>query len=130
MEQIDLFLGDSLHEITSDSLHARTKNYLMSKKQLMFNDFWILYDKKVAKFPARKAFLKLTFKEIEQAMFVVRDYVASTPDEKFRCHAATWLNQKRFIDEIIVPKTKEQQQDDEFKKVLQSRLNKYHESNE
>ena len=121
MEQIDMFPQENE---SLASLRERTKNYLISQKQTSFNEFWNLYEKKVARLAAERAWLKLSFREIEKVFDVVRNYVLSTPDEKFRCHASTWLNQKRFNDEIIIPKTKEQAQDDEFMNVIQSRLNK------
>lgn len=68
-----------------------------------FYDFWEIYDRKVSFLNAIRAWHKLNFQERKQAMEAAPAYVKSTPNLQYRCHASTWLNQKRFYDEIIEP---------------------------
>lgn len=69
-----------------------------------FYEFWEMYGKKVALWQAIRAYHKLNMKERQMAFDALPEYVQSTPNVLYRCHPATWLNQKRFYDETIVPK--------------------------
>ena len=72
---------------------------------LLFDKFWKEYPRKAGKEEARKAFIKvdpdeedtdnlilLVKKQIECGMIDLRD------NKKYCPHAATWLNQKRYLD--------------------------------
>lgn len=74
-------------------------NTLISKNDA-FDVFWNLYDKKVEKTPCKTKFLKLSKKEVENILLVIKDYVISTPDVKYRKNPLTWLNKKCWEDEI------------------------------
>jgi len=71
-----------------------------------FDDFWILYPRRVGKGAARKSWAraleKATAEEILQG---VRRYSAARlgQDQAFTAHPATWLNHERWTDEIIEP---------------------------
>lgn len=75
-------------------------NTLISKNEA-FNVFWDLYGKKQDKAKCEQKFLKLSKKEIENILLVVKDYVISTPEVKYRKNPLTWLNGKCWEDEII-----------------------------
>ena len=68
-----------------------------------FNTFWELYPRKTAKQPALKAWSRIRF---EEGLFekVVAAVVAQKDSKQWRegfiPHAATWLNQKRWDDEV------------------------------
>ena len=67
-----------------------------------FDDFWKLYPRKVAKFVARKSWKRLTKKEIKTITNVISEHKLRWKDKELQYipHASTWLNQKRFDDEL------------------------------
>lgn len=75
-------------------------NTVISKNEA-FNVFWDLYGKKQDKAKCEQKFLKLSKKEIENILLVIKDYVISTPEVKYRKNPLTWLNGKCWEDEII-----------------------------
>lgn len=60
--------------------------------------FWKLYDKKNDSKRCKDKFSKLSKKEIDKILEVVKYYVESTPDPKFRKNPLTWLNGKCWED--------------------------------
>ena len=70
----------------------------------MFESFWELYPRKVGKKMARTAWAKLTSKQKVDALAAIKNYVKywqlKETDLDFIPHAATWLNQERFEDEL------------------------------
>jgi hypothetical protein len=87
----------------------------VKEKEKSFLLFWNLYEKKVDKVKTEKAFLKLSETEIDLILSVVKKYVDSTPDVKFRKNPLTWLNGKCWND--VVETKKEEMQ---FSKNFQS----------
>jgi len=71
-------------------------------KERQFERFWDLYDKKVAKDTAVRKFMKLSTSEIRDLMAQLPLFVAATPDKQYRPHPTTFINQKRWKDEIPV----------------------------
>ena len=67
-----------------------------------FEDFWNAYSKKTDKDKCLTKWNKLSESEKQKAMDVVRNYVLSTPDVKFRKNPLTWLNGKCWEDEITI----------------------------
>tara|TARA_R110002072_G_scaffold74432_3_gene176383 strand:+ start:532 stop:1134 length:603 start_codon:yes stop_codon:yes gene_type:complete len=70
------------------------------EKSELFELFWQIYDKPVSKKPAKSKFLKLSLADCKKCVEVAPLYVSSSPDKKFRKHAATWLNQECYNDEV------------------------------
>jgi hypothetical protein len=72
----------------------------------MFEQFWQLYQKKVGKLTAKRAWDKLSEEKKAKAMEAVVEHrkywVAKGTDWEFIPHASTWLNQERFFDEIVL----------------------------
>ena len=66
----------------------------------MFDQWWNLYDKKEGREPALKSWNKLTEPEKNKCLSIVEEYVKSKPDKQYRPMASTYLNQKRFNDQI------------------------------
>ena len=75
----------------------------------MFDTFWKLYPRKVAKRAAQGAFNRLTKDEQSQAVEAIEQHVAywklKGTETDFIPHASTWLNQGRWEDELdMTPK--------------------------
>lgn len=68
-------------------------------KKIHFHDFWKAYQKTDGKIEAQKKWDKLKDEEKELVMQHVPKYILHTPDKKFRKNAATYLNQKTYLDE-------------------------------
>ena len=69
-----------------------------------FEKFWNVYDKKVEKPAAEKAWKKIKFDDdlFKTIIDAAIKYVQSKPDKTFRKNPATWLNGQCWNDEIIV----------------------------
>jgi len=65
-----------------------------------FEDFWILYDKKVDRELSQKKWEKLAQAEKEKILIHIEHYKQIQPDSKFRKNPSTYLNQKTFNDPI------------------------------
>ena len=72
----------------------------IKEKELLFETFWNLYDKKVERKNCLNKFVKLDLKVIEKIINVVPFYVKSTPDLKYRKNPETWINGECWNDEI------------------------------
>lgn len=76
------------------------------RKQELFNQFWSEYPRKVSKQEAIKAFSKVSENEIPLLMEVLKKYKCSAGwldnGGRFIPHPATWLNQRRWEDEIDI----------------------------
>jgi hypothetical protein len=77
----------------------------------MFDEFWMLYPRKVAKASARKAWQKLTeVQQLEAAKAIethCQYWKAKETALEFIPHASSWLNGERYLDEIIIEPKKE-----------------------
>jgi hypothetical protein len=77
----------------------------------MFEEFWSAYPRKIAKAVARKAFAKLTEQQQLDACKAIDDHnaywQAKETELEFIPHPATWLNQERWEDELVVEPKKE-----------------------
>jgi len=81
----------------------------LGEDNLMFEQFWKHYPRKVAKRAAQAAFNRLTKDEQAQAVEAIEQHVAywklKGTEMEFICHATTWINQGRFEDELdMTPK--------------------------
>jgi hypothetical protein len=70
----------------------------------MFEDFWALYPKKVAKGAAIKAWSKLTKCEKEEVIFIMPKHIkywsVKGVEKEYIPYPASWLNQLRWLDEL------------------------------
>lgn len=77
------------------------------EKQDMWESFWRLYPRKVAKKDARKAWDKLSTDARERAITAIREHRKHWEFEargiQFIPHASTWINGERFEDELVCP---------------------------
>jgi uncharacterized protein YdaU (DUF1376 family) len=69
-----------------------------------FEKFWNVYDKKVEKPAAEKAWKKISLDDDLFYLIIdaAKKYQAATPDKTYRKNPATWLNGKCWNDEIVV----------------------------
>lgn len=68
-----------------------------------FYDLWEAYQRKDNKLMAERAWVKL--KPAEQCLAFQRApaFVRAHPDKRYRPMLSTYLNQKRFLDEELIP---------------------------
>lgn len=69
-----------------------------------FNDFWEKYNIKKGKHKALKIWMKLKQKDIDEIFRTVETFVAVNEDPKYRPHPTTYLNGRRWEDELEAPK--------------------------
>ena len=73
----------------------------------MFNDFYKKYPRKVAKKAAEAAWKKLSFTEQTLALEAITNHIkyweVTETQIQFIPHPATWLNQGRYEDELVLP---------------------------
>ncbi len=67
-----------------------------------FDEFWKIYPKKIAKENAKKVWLRIKPNDdlIVKITKAVKDQKLSEREQQFIPHAATWLNAKRWEDEV------------------------------
>lgn len=76
-----------------------------------FDDFWNIYPNKASRKVAEDKFEKLSNKDKELIKNSIEKFVSYKPFEKYNFPmAATYINQKRWLDEIPQPSTQPQQQ--------------------
>jgi hydroxymethylpyrimidine pyrophosphatase-like HAD family hydrolase len=77
-----------------------------NEKEVLFNDFWKIYDKQVDRKKCLEKFEKLKDEEIKLIFENLPNYILNTPDKQFRKNPATWINNKCWNDtEYSKPKT-------------------------
>jgi hypothetical protein len=70
-----------------------------------FDTFWKIYPRKVAKVEAEKSWKKLRYEDKARAISSLPNHIAEWADRgdpRFVPHASTWLNQRRFEDELEI----------------------------
>jgi hypothetical protein len=77
----------------------------------MFDEFWSLYPRKIAKATARKAWAKLSAEQQLMAAKAIDTHCqywrAKEIELEFIPHASTWLNGERYEDELIIEPRRE-----------------------
>ena len=85
-------------------------------KEIAFDEFYKLYPRKVGRFVAKKSFNKLSKRDKMLAYNGLTDYIRfwkhNKTEKQFIPHPSTWINQKRWQDELDLPKTKEKKSKD------------------
>ena len=80
---------------------------------MSFEQFWSMYPRKVAKGAAMKAWVRLTPMEQQQALEALPNHLKywelKQTEKEYICHASTWLNQWRWMDELDMTPKKEKQ---------------------
>ena len=79
----------------------------------MFDEFWSLYPRKIAKATARKAWAKLSAEQQLMAAKAINTHCeywrAKEVELEFIPFPATWLNQERFEDELVIEPKKQKE---------------------
>jgi uncharacterized protein YdaU (DUF1376 family) len=93
-------LNDSSTDVQLTTNHKPITNINIYNDQ--FEMFWKSYPKKTAKESAKKAWIKIKPNDelIAKITKAVKDQKLSEREQQFIPHAATWLNAKRWEDEI------------------------------
>jgi hypothetical protein len=77
----------------------------------MFDEFWSLYPRKIAKATARKAWQKLSAEQQLMAAKAINTHCeywkAKETELEFIPHASSWLNGERYEDEIVIEPRRE-----------------------
>jgi hypothetical protein len=76
--------------------------------KIQFNQFWEKYKRKEKKDGAWKIWQKLTVADRNKIMETIDQFVLANPDVKFRPMATSYLNGKRWLDDV-----------DDVKKVIE-----------
>lgn len=77
------------------------KNEKNEKNTISFDLFWDAYDKKVDRVRCEKIWNKLSEPDHQIILERVPDYVASTPDKKFRKDPSTYLHNRSWENEVV-----------------------------
>ena len=119
----DLTLEEKTHiaEITKPKLKVKCKSLIKSKNKFiafiveykintLFNILWKNYPKKVGREIAHKAFVKVFYEfkygDVDKAFMQLKKrlekyiYSIQGNDKQFILHFSTWLNQKRWNDDL------------------------------
>ena len=79
----------------------------------MFDEFWSLYPRKIAKATARKAWQRLTAEQQLMAAKAIDTHCqywsAKETELEFIPHPATWINQERWEDELVIEPKKQKE---------------------
>jgi hypothetical protein len=109
--------SETTSKITTDN-KEKNKTYTPPENIIeeMFNRFWTLYPKKVAKKKAYSSFIKikgLDNEKLEKIMKVLGEQIKSINWQKdkgqFIPYPTTWINEERWEDEIIIPHQQKEQ---------------------
>ena len=98
--------------------NIKKKNIIHQSKKVneLFESWYSKYPRKVGKQAAIKAFNRLTVKEKKLAIASldnhIKHWLKSDTDMEHIPHPSTWLNQKRWEDDLVVDNLKEQQRAD------------------
>ena len=78
-------------------------------KAVTFDQFYNDYPRKVGRYTAERSFKKLSIKDKINAYNGLKNYLRywkyNKTEKQFIPHPSTWLNQRRWEDEIELPKT-------------------------
>jgi hypothetical protein len=88
----------SLNKVINEESNNLTKETL--NKETIFEELWNLYDKKVSKEASYKAFKNVLQKEYDEIRNNIPLFVKQFTDKQFQPHFSTYLNGKRWQDEL------------------------------
>lgn len=95
-------LYQGITKITDNvTVNVNDNDNVIKEEIISFDSFWDIYDKKISKDKCLKKFNALSNNDKLKIKETIKDYVASTPDVKFRKNPETYLNNKSWNDEIV-----------------------------
>lgn len=83
-----------------------TNEVLTNEKDMLFNEFWNAYDKKVGKVKSQQLWQKLTLEEKELAISYIPSYKNSR-EKKYMKDPERFIKNKTWNDEIVTERAKE-----------------------
>lgn len=99
------------NNINTSSISEKAQNPILEKEKSCvqkekepddsFEEFWVLYDKKIEKDKCKKKWQKLKSSDKAKIFETLPEYINSTPNKQYRKNPATYLNQQSWNDEII-----------------------------
>ncbi len=89
-----------------DTINKNVEETINEVINIPFESFWNLYDKKVGRKKAEKAWNSLSSEDRKDIMQVIPNYKKSKPDKQFRRNPETFLNKTTWEDEIIISELK------------------------
>jgi hypothetical protein len=105
-EKFQVTTSEITNEQQTSNKRVTTNKNDKNNKEVLFNDFWKIYDKQVERKKCLEKFEKLKDEEIKLIFETLPNYIINTPDKQFRKNPATWINGKCWNDtEYNKPKT-------------------------
>ena len=102
--QFDKAKDKAKEEANTENESESTNEGVINIINVPFDVFWDLYDKKRGeRQKLEKKWNGLTNKERSEIMEYIPIYKEATPDKKFRKDPQTFLNNKSWNDEVIMP---------------------------
>jgi|TARA_R110000744_G_scaffold29511_2_gene70384 hypothetical protein len=83
------------------SENAKDNTIKKDNAQLLFDQWWNLYNKKVGKKKSIKVWNKLSPDNMQKCLNIVKQFVANTPEVKYRPHPLTYLVGEMWEDDLI-----------------------------
>jgi len=94
--------GDVDKDASTDATTREEKRRDKEIYKEKFNQFWLIWPKKVCKDTAKKSYIKIKPDDLLQAKIIkaVKSQALMWSDPQYIPNPSTWLNQKRWEDEI------------------------------
>ena len=84
----------------------KVKESKVKESNILFDVFWNSYNKKIDRIKCEKKWYNLTDDERTDCMKKLPAYIVSTPDIKYRRNPETYLNNKSWMNELIITDNK------------------------
>lgn len=101
IEQDLLMSSECLIKQKETEIKPNAFNSVDKKSVFSFDDFWEIYPKKVAKSSCEDKYNKISEKDRQIIKDTIRNFVSYKPFKEYNHpNASTYLNQKRWLDEV------------------------------
>jgi len=100
-------VNDSVSVSVSVNDNKKEKKDALTRKSILFDQFWEAYQKKTGREKCRKKWMTLSVELMDEIINKVPGYVKRTPDAQFRKDPFTWINAKGWEDELDLQKPNE-----------------------
>jgi hypothetical protein len=100
LEKGDDLLRRLLQEGDEEKLTGEEKQFRLET----FDQFYNMYGRKQTKEAAKKKWMKLKRKDIALIFETLEAFLIMHPDPMYRPNPLTYINQKRWLDEVDTPK--------------------------
>ncbi len=103
---MSLTLGESIYSISKntkeDNIYTQTSRepHVRNLVPKEFEEFWQAYPRRVGRGAAEKSFAKaMKFTDLPTILTAIKNQRSGWTDPQYIPHPATWLNQRRWLDE-------------------------------